>query len=1146
MATMRFKGPNTGDQFDISSLSIGGNSDSLSITAWQVQPIESALPKIVPTDSQFAGDVWSLDESSLSGVSARDWREVGGASLGTGTTFDTSGHMMKWIECRVTADPSDTVYTTPAMHVYMSHGDAGHDATDMAFTNLCKHQDTTNIAVTSGNWSSASTWSMGAVPTTGSRVLIPHGVTVVYDVVAALRMDWIRVDGTLETAQDRSVHFWYETLAGTRGSSIKHGVDNATRLPAQFEIEHKFSGRRYRDMSLDPTDILLAEDGKLLSRGFISQGDVQMWAAKKLSYSRSAPLEIGATSAVLDKQPEGWAVGDEIIIGGTSVSLANAGQDLVKEDEYRTIDSVDPATKTITWTGGLTYAHKDKRTNRGDLKPVIALRGGRNINLVSEVKDVPSQRGHFAVIHHHAWADIWGVGFHSVGRTNSGHPVGVIENMSHWTSGDIAGAAPGEIAEKTGQFKYYPHTQGNQAGGNGTVLWQDMTARSNVIGRYACHLHHIGFGRDPSRVPNIVDCYAEDVIGWGFVDHVGENNISRNVCHLFNGCAFVAEGGPENGHWVDNLAIGARVERKRFLYGYDLSNGNSPKSVEGTATSKGWMFRHGIGFGFRGRGVRTNRNIACSVWLGAQFWHRGSKSKLTLDFPVNFNRNHIAFKDASALNSNQPLDVLEWLDHPIRGLHDLEVIGARHGIYVLKDNPAPGNDINTHIKRPKMWGLSGTEGVDPDYLGLYTVDSPDITADLGADQISGVHFKGAAMHMHIRNATVESGMYGVALGGGNSAGRHQLHSQDDPRFMIIGLDHHNTGGSDIRWGQPGDGGGKTTQDVTLVNADQDGTFLDWTTDPFTTFPLVIGTMDGSGMTEVDNTDGKKVDNIGALGEMSPRPMLDSLINPFGRFALHNRLLPRDGYWQYNGDNVVKWADMISDRLTARPAKETRLVILDPSHYTPAVLASFTDNGPLAYAGTPVVQSDIFIETDMNTSIQIDVAAGATGAGGTYNVDQRDHLPADNGLLSFDGGSLVTYKPDLDFTGPDIMTVFLHSDGRYKTVVINVLVGGDEATLDAPVIGNHISAVGGAGFIGVTCNAPPDTGRRRIETVFYSTDGGTTWRRLGHVWKQMTRRITADSLGAALTPGAYNIRFRYNTDYDRQFSPASGDDNVTVS
>src|SRR5215203_5001607 len=67
----------------------------------------------------------------------------------------------------------------------------------LAMLALVPESRASNVAVTSGNWTSPSTWG-GNVPAAGARVLIPQGIAVTLDAVLPSTFKWIRINGTLD------------------------------------------------------------------------------------------------------------------------------------------------------------------------------------------------------------------------------------------------------------------------------------------------------------------------------------------------------------------------------------------------------------------------------------------------------------------------------------------------------------------------------------------------------------------------------------------------------------------------------------------------------------------------------------------------------------------------------------------------------------------------------------------------------------------------------------------------------------------------------------------------------------------------------------------------------------------------------------
>lgn len=122
---------------------------------------------------------------------------------------------------------------------------------------------------------------------------------------------------------------------------------------------------------------------------------------------------------------------------------------------------------------------------------------------------------------------------------------------------------------------------------------------------------------------------------------------------------------------------------------------------------------------------------------------------------------------------------------------------------------------------------------------------------------------------------------------------------------------------------------------------------------------------------------------------------------------------------------------------------------------------------------------------------------------------------------------------------------MRSGDQFATVTVHFLVGRATPLLpSAPTF--TASDHADAGTIAVTFGTRPDTSDRRIRVVQYSTDSGTTWRRLCNGWTADTHKITVASNGTPITPGNYTLRLRLNCDWDYASSPASAPTSVTVT
>ena len=303
---------------NFSNIAVGANTGSLSIAAFRTPAEITGLPRI--TGGQFMSDTAALDETGLTGITARQWRIKGGMNLGTAPTQMLMAAMMPGVEveCAVTCDQG--VLVTPSIHVYMGHNPM-HDADDAALLAVVPHVEATHIAVATGAWSAPGTWLNGLVPGHGARVLIQHGVTVTYDFEKrGLRLDWLRVDGELKWRRAGSTYLLVETIVVTQGGLFEVGRAGE-RIGNGTIHEILFSDPDYRTAGETPTDIDLGRDTKLMSRGLVAQGEYRVWAASKtnwLSARRDRPRWPVSSRVTLAEVPVNWQVGDRIVIGGTN------------------------------------------------------------------------------------------------------------------------------------------------------------------------------------------------------------------------------------------------------------------------------------------------------------------------------------------------------------------------------------------------------------------------------------------------------------------------------------------------------------------------------------------------------------------------------------------------------------------------------------------------------------------------------------------------------------------------------------------------------------------------------------------------------------------------------------------------------------
>jgi hypothetical protein len=251
----------------------------------------------------------------------------------------------------------------------------------------------THVAVKSGSWFDPTTWANGQVPGDHAKVLIPEGVTVAYDGSSPASIFTIRVDGELSFSPDKSTFLEVDTMVVTCDGTLRIGTEGHPVDPnVQTVIQIAQNG---------PIDV--AWDPMLLSRGIVSLGTVDIHGAEKENFIEVAtdPMK-GDTSLLLSSAPDGWRVGDKLVITGTHLTNpGNVGDDLPRtgttEDEVLTIVKIEG--NRIYFDKPLQYNHESP-PGRDDLNAYVA-NYTRNIRIQTEGGDATpvSQRGHVMFMH---------------------------------------------------------------------------------------------------------------------------------------------------------------------------------------------------------------------------------------------------------------------------------------------------------------------------------------------------------------------------------------------------------------------------------------------------------------------------------------------------------------------------------------------------------------------------------------------------------------------------------------------------------------------------------------------------------------------------------------------------------------------------
>jgi len=359
------------------------------------------------------------------------------------------------------------------------HG-SGLAGDHMAAMSLVDRSEATKVAIGSGDWFDPSIWADNEVPGHGDRVLVPEGVMVKYAGVSDADLFTVRVDGALEFAHDTDSQMIFDTMIVSSTGRLEIGTKE-TPVDPDVNIDLIVADNGPIDVDWDPN---------LLSRGLISHGHTEIHGMKKDSHEKviEDPMA-GDTFVTFAEIPEGWQVGDTIVVAGTTYdgfTKQTQGEGRIaipSEDEVREITAIDG--NRVYFEDALIHDHD---TPRADLKTSVA-NYTRNVSIESENADEldVSERGHVMFMHTDN-VDVRYAEFHELGRTD--------KSTEAFDASDF----------------------------------DDIASDSNVKGRYALHIHRAG--SEAEGEPAVLDGNAVfGSPGWGIVHHDSYAHLENNATY---------------------------------------------------------------------------------------------------------------------------------------------------------------------------------------------------------------------------------------------------------------------------------------------------------------------------------------------------------------------------------------------------------------------------------------------------------------------------------------------------------------------------------------------------------------------------------------------------------------------------------------
>ncbi len=340
------------------------------------------------------------------------------------------------------------------------------DANGIVTGGLAPDSAVTIKSITSGNWSSPSTWSTNSVPQTGDNVLVTAGTVVTVDTdesgYGAPRT--IRVDGTLTFNPHANTTLMVDTLlvedtgeldVGTQANPIdsahrarvifadanKVGDDklfqdyqalvNATKANNQAQIAQLTPIVAADQYAVDQYDAnRTGWDPLQFSLGLVAHGTVRIYGQQLTSFVYANDMKPGDNTIGMggnvpagmvpgdtsvnpaNPVPSNWQVGDQLIITGSEAALPYYLGGAMNRDEEVTITGISG--NTVTFSPALQYPHNGGANYVADVS--------RNVVFSSQEPNVVERRGHIMFMHD-GDVQIEAAGFYGLGRTDKRRPI---------------------------------------------------------------------------------------------------------------------------------------------------------------------------------------------------------------------------------------------------------------------------------------------------------------------------------------------------------------------------------------------------------------------------------------------------------------------------------------------------------------------------------------------------------------------------------------------------------------------------------------------------------------------------------------------------------------------------------------------------
>jgi hypothetical protein len=584
--------------------------------------------------------------------------------------------------------------------------------------NLVPNSSVTDEATKSGNYSDASIWSAGHVPTAQDNVLIDSGVSVLINNTSA-KANTLRVDGKLSFSQTTDSLLTADTIVVNAGGDFEMVSPN----PA-VHTGLTFSDNGPINRVWDPYGL----SRQLIGIGLMDQtgnmyssATVDIVGAQKTGWESIAGVARGTTSITLPTAPTGWQVGDTLLFNGTDSSA---------HDEKGVISSING--KVLTLAAPLQFDH---------LTPT-----GHGSALLTTVADLTRN-----------------VVFQSAATNSAEYGATMFMHTSGGTNDGITNqwGTPEAVTVDYAAFINMGRTDKSKPINDSVVVNGVLQAGTgtNPRARYAVHFHR-DFNYDPGCTVQVVGDVVIGGPGWGYDNHSSNVNIQDCIATGVYGSSFNAEVGNELGSFTHDLAV---TETSPNI-GNNTNNDNSPIGDFG---------RFGDGFWFQGTyGIHVTGNVATGA-PDAGFIYFGQSLKQGA-IPSNLPAvaNGLTIIPASLLPNGSTVSDTSKL--PITEFNNNTVINANNGVELkwLGINSFP-HPVQNNIDNFAAWNINNTAVMINYSLDVY-VHNPILLASANPTFSSiGISNNGGyTANVESWNVDIEGFSFGVNTAGKGVAGVH--------------------------------------------------------------------------------------------------------------------------------------------------------------------------------------------------------------------------------------------------------------------------------------------------------------------------------------------------------------------------------------